>query len=118
MSIKISQRDKKLIKRHRYILEKLASSSLSQRKKILNNAPDPLFKTINVIIKLILKNKDQIPKKHYQPLSRHKKLLKSVSELKDIQSVKQKLKNQRGSFIPIVIQAAIPVITSLMKKLI
>ena len=118
MSVKLSQKDKKLIKRHRYILEKLASSSLSQRKKILNNAPDPLFKTINVIIKFILKNKDQIPKKHHQSLSRHKKLLRSVSELKDTKSVKQKLKNQRGSFIPTVIQAAIPVITSLIKNLI
>ena len=117
MSINISIKDKKLIKQHHYILKKLASSSPAQRKKILANAPDALFKAINAIIKLVVKNKLQISKKQQHKLYRHKKLLSSVSGLKNVKSVKNKLRNQRGGFIPALIAAALPAITSLIGNL-
>ena len=39
----------KLIRRHKYILEKLASLKLTKLREILNTAPDELFKVIRLI---------------------------------------------------------------------
>ena len=49
VSKRLSLTQAKLLKKHRYILQKLASTSEQNRKKILQNAPLDLFKTLNLI---------------------------------------------------------------------
>ena len=59
MSKRLSLKHKNLINRNRYIIKKLASVSNAERKRILNNAPSDLYKTISLIFK-ILKLRDPI----------------------------------------------------------
>ena len=109
----LSLKDAKLIKQHRYILKKLSSSSSADRKKILKNAPDALFKALNIIIKLLAQDKLNISKKNQKKVNRHKKLIRKVSTLKS-NSIKRKLQNQRGGFLSAILSAALPVISNLL----
>ena len=49
MSKRLSVNDIKSIRRHRYILEKLTTLKLKKLRKILDSAPDELFKVIRLI---------------------------------------------------------------------
>ena len=114
----IPLRDQNLIRQHAYILKKLASSSPSVRKKILINAPDPLFKAINAIIRLIIRNIIELPRKYKQNINRNKKLIKRVGNLKNIKLLRKQVQNlnQQGGLFPLI-AAAIPAITSFLGKL-
>ena len=65
MSNRISVKDAEMLKRNRYILQKLSKVSDVERKTILSNAPPELLKVMNLIFRLLngaairLSNKDE-----------------------------------------------------------
>ena len=65
MSNRLSVKDAEMLKRNRYILQKLSKVSDAKRKTILSNAPPELFQVMNLIFRLLngaairLSNKDE-----------------------------------------------------------
>ena len=104
-----------MIKKHQYILKKLASSSAQQRKKILRNAPNALFKTLHIVIKLLADDKLNLTKKNQAKVNRHRNLIKSVSNLKQ-NAIKKKIQNQTGGFLGMILKTALPLITGLLSR--
>ena len=111
----LSVNQAKLLNQHRYILKKLASVDVKTRQQILKNAPADLFKTLNLIFKMISSGQIQLTKKQEDKIKRHKGLIRRSSELKST-AIKRKLQNQRGGFLPAILSAALPIIGSIIKS--
>ena len=80
MSKRLSKQPIELIKRNRYIIQKLASVSDAERKNILSTAPSELYKVINLIFKILNDSNTKIPKKNIMTeLNYIKGLLKTMS---------------------------------------
>ena len=109
MSKCISVKDGKLIKRHEYILKKLATSNSKNRKRILSNAPNELFHVLMLIFKLLESDKFKLSNKRKTKINSHKQLIKSTSKLNH-QAIKRKLTNQRGGSLSKILSTILPVI--------
>lgn len=105
-----------LINKHRFILRKLVNSSLKDRKLILKNAPNELFKTLLVVFKLLAEDKLNIPKKNQNKVKKHKKLIRSTSRLNS-KSIKAKLVKQKGGSLPAILSSILPIVGSVVKAL-
>lgn len=114
MSKHISLKAAKLINSHRYILKKLARSNIKDRKKILSNAPNDLFKVLLLIFKLLENNKLNLDEKHETKIRPHKKLIRSTSEL-NRHSIKGKLTRQRGGALPAILSTILPILGAVVK---
>lgn len=106
----------KTLKRHRYILEKLASSNSKDRKKILENAPSELFKVLNLVFKLINEKKLTLSKRQNTTVNRHKKLIRKASGLKS-SGIKAALVKHRGAGLSTILSAVIPVLAGLVQSI-
>lgn len=104
-----------MLKRHRYILGKLASTSAKNRKKILNNAPGELFKVLNLIFKLLNGQDLTLSKTQEKKIKKHKSLIRTASGLKTT-DIKRKLV-QRGGALGTILTAVLPVLGGLLKKI-
>lgn len=107
----------KLLHQHRYILKKLANSSIKDRKIILKNAPKELFTTLNLIFKLLHSGKLTLPQKAEQNIKKHQKLIRSTSKL-GVNSIKSKLSRQRGGSLPKILSTVLPIIAAIVKTII
>ena len=105
----------KLLRRHKYILEKLASSGRKDRRKILRNAPAELFQVLNTIFKLINKDQLQLTNHQHQKIKRHKKFIRSASGLKS-SHIKRKLDGQSGGALATILSTVLPVISGLIQS--
>ena len=116
MSKRLSVKQAKLLSQHRYILKKLASISNSERKKVLKSAPQELFKVLNIIFEKL--SKDQLPlsKKQAQTIHKHKRLIRSTSDLKS-SALKRKLQSQSGGALPAILSAVLPILGSILSKI-
>ena len=79
MSKRLSKQPRELIKRNRYIIQKLASVSDAERKNILSTAPSELYKVINLIFKILNDSNTKIPKNIKTELNYMNDLLKTLS---------------------------------------
>ena len=116
MSKRLSTKPRDLIKRNRYIIQKLASVSDGERKKILSTAPSELYKVINLIFKILNDSNTKIPKKHKERVKHHKRFIQSTVDLKS-SAIKRKLKNQKGGFWQTLASVFLPLIAPAVKKI-
>ena len=117
MSKHLSLKQARLIKQHRYILRKLATTNVKNRKLILKNAPSQLFQTLNLIFKLSSKNQLNLSEQQTKKIKRHSNTIRKTSKLSS-GAIKRKLQNQKGGFLPAILSAALPIIGSLIKAII
>jgi hypothetical protein len=113
---RLSVKQAKSLKQHRYILEKLATSSTQDRRTILKNAPPELFKVLNLVFKLLNDKNLDLSQHQNNAVSKHKRLIRSTSGLKG-SSIKQKLIRQRGGALSTILSAVLPVIGSLIQSI-
>ena len=111
----ISVKDAEMLKRNRYILQKLLKVNNSDRKKILSNAPSELFQVINLIFRVLNDTNTQLSNEDENKIKKHRRFIQSTSDLK-ASAIKRKLKNQRGGFWSALLSTALPIITPIIKK--
>ena len=112
----LSVKQSKLLKKHRYILQKLASSNDHNRKQILKNSPSDLFKTLNLIFKLLERNQFKLSNNQTKKLKKHRRLIRSASKLHG-DDIKGKLTRQRGGALGTILSAVVPIIGGLIKSI-
>ena len=105
-----------MIKRHKYILRKLAISNSKDRKKILTNAPSELFRVLLLIFKLLEDNKLNLSNRHKMEIKPHKRLIKSSSKLNH-QGIKRKLSAQHGGSLPKILSTILPILGAVVKAI-
>ena len=115
MTNHISVKDAEMLKRNRYILQKLLKVNNSDRKKILSNAPSELFQVINLIFRVLNDTNTQLSNEDENKIKKHRRFIQSTSDLK-ASAIKRKLKNQRGGFWSALLSTALPIITPIIKK--
>ena len=116
MSKHISVKNADLLKRNRYILQKLAKVSNTERRIILSNAPPELFQVMNLIFRVLNDTNIRLSNKHENKIKKHRRFIQSTSDLK-ASAIKRKLKNQKGGFWSSLLSVALPIITPIVKKI-
>ena len=106
----------KLLRQHRYILGKLASSDKRVRRKILENAPSELFKILNMIFKLLADEQLNLSKQQGRKIGKHKRLIRSTSGLKG-SHIKNKFTGQSGGTLATILSTVLPVIGGLIQSI-
>ena len=114
MPKRISVNQLRLLESHKYILKKSASSSDKQRRRILENAPNELFKVFEIIFKLIENGQLDLTAKQKSKINKYNNFIKSTRDLKSA-AVRKKLRNQKGGFLGGLLGAVIPTVLSLFK---
>ena len=117
MSKYISLNQAQTIKRHRYILKKLATSDLKTRKSILLNAPASLFTVLGLIFKLVDGDRLNLSGRNKLKINKHKRLIRSTSRLNS-QSIKDKLTRQRGGSLQQILSTILPILGTVIKTFI
>ena len=115
MTNHISVKDAEMLKRNRYILQKLLKVNNSDRKKILSNAPTELFQVINLIFRVLNDTNTQLSNENENKIKKHRRFIQSTSDLK-ASAIKRKLKNQRGGFWSALLSTALPILHLLSRK--
>ena len=100
------------LRKHRFILEKLASSNLKNRKIILRNSPPELFRVLGLVFDMLANKRLDLNAEQHDILKKHKKLIRTTSGLKG-GGVKQKLIAQRGGALATILKTVLPVIGGL-----
>ena len=106
-----------MIKKHRYILQKLSTSSDKDRKTILKNSPNDLFKALNLVFKLLANDKIELNENQIKKIKKHKPMIKSTSQLRS-NNIKGKLTRQRGGALPAILATVLPILGGLIKSVI
>ena len=117
MAKRLSVKQSQLLQRHRYILNKLANSSVKNRRIILKNAPSDLFKVLNLIFKLISDNRIDLSKEQMMGIKKHKRFIRSTSEL-GTKAIKGKLVRQTGGSLATILSTILPIIGAVIKTVI
>ncbi len=112
-SKRLPVKQRNLLLQHRYILNKLASSSARKRKTILENAPSDLYKALNVIFKLIANDQLELSRKQDNKLGKHRQLIRTASGLTG-ERIKRKVSHQSGGSLASILATVLPVIASLL----
>ncbi len=113
----LSVKQVKLLRQHRYILKKLASSDTKVRRKILQNAPSELFNVLNVIFTLLANEKLDLSRHQDRKIGKHKRLIRSTSGLKG-SHIKRKFTGKSGGTLANILSTVLPVIGGLIQSII
>ena len=116
MPKRLSVKQAKLLNRHRYILKKLSTISSSERKKVFKNAPQDLFRALNIIFEKLANDRIPLSKKQAQAIKKHKRLIRSTSDLKN-SAIKRKLQSQSGGALPAILSTILPIIAGIIKSI-
>ena len=116
VSKRLSVKQAKLLKQHRYILEKLASSNNKDRKAILKNAPPELFKVLSLVFKLINNQNLSLTNHQNGAVKKHKRLIRKTSGLK-ASNIKGALVKQRGGALSTILSAVLPALAGLVQSI-
>lgn len=109
----ISVKQKKLLKQHNYILRKLASSNVKDKKIILENAPSELFKVLNLLFRLIADEKLSLTRSQDRKIKQYRQLIRTTSSLKGEQ-LKKKLLRYRSGALKTILKTILPVIGGIL----
>ena len=115
MSKRLSVKQKELLRKNQYILKRLASAKSKERKLILDNSPSELFQALSLILRILSDQK--LPHKDEKNIKKHRKFIQNTRDLNQ-NAINRKLKSQRGGFLPAILSAALPLVSSLIGKLI
>ena len=91
MSKRISVKDAEMLKRNRYILQKLLKANNADRRKILSNAPSELFQVMNLIFRVLNDTNIRLSNKNENKIKKHRRFIQNTSDLK-ASAIKRKLK--------------------------
>ena len=116
MSKHISVKNADMLKRNRYILQKLSKVGNTERRKILSNAPPELFQVMNLIFRVLNDTNTRLSNKNENKIKKHRRFIQSTSDLK-ASAIKRKLKNQKGGFWSSLLSVALPIIAPIVKKI-
>ena len=116
MPKRLSIKQKELLKKHEYILERLATASSKERKIILENSPSEIFQVLTLIFRILSDQTIKLPQKHEKNIKKHRKFIQTTNDL-NRKAIKRKLKSQRGGFLPAILSAALPIISGIIGKL-
>lgn len=117
VSKRLSLNQATLLKKHRYILQKLAESSDKERKIILKNSPNELFKALNLVFKMLASKKLDLSDHQAKQIKKHKPMIRSTSKLRS-SSIKGKLTRQRGGSLASILTTVLPILGGLIKAVI
>ena len=117
MGKRISPKSAQLVKRHKYILNKLSKSNAKDRKTILLNAPAKLYNVLDIIFKMLADDKLDLSQNHKAKIKKHKRLIRSTSKL-NAKAIKTKMVHQRGGSLQKILSTILPVVGSVIKALI
>ena len=95
----------------------MATSNSQDRRTILKNSTNDLFKALNIVFKLLAKNKLELTENQNKDLKKHKPMIKSASRLKN-NNIKGKLTRQRGGALPAILATVLPILGGLIKAVI
>ena len=115
MSNRISVKDAEMLRRNRYILQKLLKANNADRRTILSNAPPELFQVMNLIFRVLNDTNIRLSNKKENKIKKHRRFIQSTSDLK-ASAIKRKLKNQKGGFWSALLSTALPIIGLIVKK--
>ena len=115
-SKRLSVKQVKLLKQHKYILRKLASSDTKDRRKILQNAPSELFIVLNMIFTLIANGQLDLSGHQDRKIGKHKRLIRSTSGLKG-SHIKRKFTGQSGGTLANILSVVLPAIGGLIQSI-
>ena len=113
----LSLNQAKLLKKHRYILHKLSTSSDKDRKTILTNSPSELFKALNLVFRLLANDRLELNEHQIKKIKKHKPMIKTTSKLRS-NNIKGKLTRQRGGALPAILATVLPILGGLIKSVI
>ena len=116
-SKRLSVKQAEMLKKHRYILEKLATSDLKNRKIILKHSPAELFKVLGVVFDLIANKKLELDDKQHKTLKKHGRIIRSTSALKGA-GMKRKLIAQRGGALATILSTVLPILGGILQSFI
>ena len=116
-SKRLSLNQARLLKKHRYILQKLSTSNDKDRKIILRNSPNELFKALNLVFKLIATKKLDLTEQQIKKIKKHKPMINSTSKLKSSR-IKGKLTRQRGGALSAILATVLPILGGLIKAIV
>ena len=116
VSERLSVKQARLLRQHKYILRKLASSDRKDRRKILENAPSELFNVLNMIFTLLAKEKLDLSRHQDRKIGKHKRLIRSTSGLKG-SHIKRKFTGQSGGTLATILSAVLPAIGGLLQSI-
>ena len=105
-----------MIKKHLYILQKLSTSTDEDRKTILKNSPNDVFKALNLVFKLLANDKIELNENQIK-IKKHKPMIKSTSQLRS-KNIKGNLTRQRGGALPAILATVLPILGGLIKSVI
>ena len=117
MAKRLSVKQAQFLNQHRYILRKLARVSNSERKKVLRNAPVQLFTALDIIFKLLANNQIPLSTKQEHAIKKHQRVIKSTANLKRA-AIKRKLQTQTGGSLGKFLSAVLPIVASIVSKVI
>ena len=115
-SKRLSVKQLENLRKHRFILEKLASSNLKNRKIILRNSPPELFRVLGLVFDMLANKRLDLNTEQSHKLKKHRRLIRSTSGLKG-SGMKQKLVAQRGGALATILKTVLPVIGGLLQTL-
>lgn len=98
---------KKLLRQHKYILQKLSSTSDNNKQVILENAPPELFQALRMLYKLLADKKLILTKSQERKLAAHRQLIHSIGGLKGTELQKKLIRYRRrvSSILRIILPA-------------
>ena len=100
----------KSVKKHRYILQKLANVSAPKRKEMLRSAPGQLFNVFRTLCKLVSDGHLSLGK-----AKRYKKLAAKIGK-SNVSTIKGIIQ-QNGGAIGSIIAGVLPFLTPLISKI-
>lgn len=108
MSIRLPLKQLQKLKRHRFILNKIAKAKGSKRAQMVNGAPLNLFSIFKIICSLVSKDQLKIGK-----AKRHRALISNFTT-KTPSAIKAS--KQHGGAIGAIIAGVLPFLASLLSK--
>jgi hypothetical protein len=118
VSKRLSVKQKKLLKQHRYILDKLASSNAKKRKIILENAPKELFTVLNLVFKILNDKQVHLTNRQNEQVGKHRKLIRTASGLLKGNHIKRKLLDQKGGALSTILSIVLPALGQLIASIV
>ena len=118
MSQHLSVKQARMLHKHRYILKKLASSSIKDQRKIISKAPNDLFKVLNIIFKLLRDDELELPVTAKTRIEKHKNFIRTASGHQKVKSIRNQLAQQRGGSFKKVLSTVLPIIGTIVSAII
>lgn len=104
------------VKNHADFLKVLASCSPKQRKALMQNVSPSLLKCLCECCLNVLKGNVKLTTTQKQSLSRHRKVLREMSDRKVPVKRKKRIVVQKGGFLPLLLKPILSTLAGILLK--